>query len=57
MHKAKFKLEKNNDTSNTQKHNKNGGGEKDKSNETGFAQTQKHEKKGLFLWFRNAYVK
>ena len=42
--KVKFKSEKKNEKSNTQKQNKNGGGEQDKSNETSFAQTQKHEK-------------
>ena len=34
MRKVKFKSEKNNDKSNTQKQNKNGGGDQDKSNET-----------------------
>ena len=44
---VKFKEEKNNDKINTQKLNKNGGGERDKSNETSFAQTQKHEKSAI----------
>ena len=56
MSKVKFESEKNNGKNNTQKQNKNGGGEQDKSNETSFAQTQKHEKV-LFMWFGNAYVK
>ena len=38
MLKVKFKAENNNDKSNTQKQNKNGGGEQDKSNETSFSQ-------------------
>ena len=45
IRKVKFKAEKNNYKSNTQKRNKNGGGEQDISNETSFSQTQKHEKK------------
>ena len=45
MRKVKFKPEKNNDKSNTQKQNKNGGDEQYKSNETSFEQTQKHQKK------------
>ena len=56
MHKVKFKVEKNNDKSNTQKQNKNGGGEQDKSYEASFSITQKHEKL-LLLWFSNACVK
>ena len=56
MSKVKFESEKNNGKNNTQKQNKNGGGEQDKSNETSFAQTQKLEKVTL-LWFRNAYFK
>ena len=43
MSEVKFQAEKNNDKSNTQKQNKNGGGELDKLNETSFAQTQKHD--------------
>ena len=34
--KVKFKAENNNNKSNTQKHNKNGGGKLDESNETFF---------------------
>ena len=56
MRKVKFKPENDNDKSNTQKHNKYVGGKRDKSNETNFAQTQKHEKV-LLLWFSNLYVK
>ena len=41
---VKFKEEKNNDKINTQKLNKNGGGERDKSNEASFSLTKKHEK-------------
>ena len=37
MRKVKFKAENNNERGNTQKQNKNGGGEQDKSNETSFA--------------------
>ena len=44
IRKLKFKAEKNNDKSNTQKQNKNGVGGQEKLNETNFAQTQKHEK-------------
>ena len=51
MHKVKFKPKKNHDKSNTQKQNENGGGERYKSNETSFAQTQIHEKV-LLIWFR-----
>ena len=47
MRNQKFKPEKNNDKINTQKHNKNGGDEWDKSIDTSFAQTQKHEKSGI----------
>ena len=56
MCKMRFKSEQNNNKSNTQKQNKNGGGEQDKSNETGFELIQKHEKV-LLLWLSNAYVK
>ena len=45
MHRLKFKPKKNNERSNTQKQNKNGGGEIDKYKENSFEQTQKHEKK------------
>ena len=43
MRNVKFKPENKNDKSNTQKQNKNVGVEKNKSNETNFAQTHKHE--------------
>ena len=42
MSEMKFQAEKNNDKSNTQKQNKNGGGDRDKSNETSFAQAQEN---------------
>ena len=47
MRQVKFKSENNNDKINTQKNNKNGGGERDKSIEMSFAQTQKHEKSAI----------
>ena len=56
MRKLKFKSENNHYKSNTQKHKKHGGSERDKSNENSFIKTKKHEKV-LLLWFRNAYVK
>ena len=56
MCEVNFKSEKNNDESNTQKQNKNGGGEQDKSKKTSFSQAEKHERV-LLLWFRNACVK
>ena len=49
MRKLKFKAENNNNKSNTQKENKNGGGERDKLNETIFAQTQKCEKSAIYV--------
>ena len=36
MHKVRFKAENNNDKSNKQRQNKNGYGERDKSNEISF---------------------
>ena len=48
--------QKNNNKSNIQKLNKNSVSDRDKYNETSFAQTQKHEKV-LLMWFRNVYVK
>ena len=56
MRKLKFKSENNHYKSNTQKHKKHGGSERDKSNENSFIKTKKHEKV-ILLWFRNAYVK
>ena len=44
MCKAIVQLENIDDNSNTQKQNKNGASERDKSNEKIFAQTKKHEK-------------
>ena len=44
VRKVKFKTEINNDKINTQKQNKNGGGERDKLDETIFAKTHNHEK-------------
>ena len=44
MRKVKFIAENDNEKSNTQKQNKNGGSERDKSNETSFSQMHKHDK-------------
>ena len=56
IRKVKFKAENNTDRSNTQKQNKNGGGEQDKLNKTSFAQ-HRNMKRVILIWFRNAYVK
>ena len=50
MRKVKFKTEKNNDKSNTQKKNINGCGERDKSNGTTFARTHNHEKSAIAVF-------
>ena len=47
MRKVKVKPEKNNDKSNTQKQNKNGGDEQYKSNEKSLKKTQKHPKSAI----------
>ena len=45
MCNVNFKAENSNDESNKKRQNKNGCGGQDKSNETSFTKTQKHEKR------------